>query len=133
LSKPDSLGHDLFLFDDWVVEEYNRTGGFTALIVLVQIGGLSVLPLRSTYVHVIGVETRWQELSGLLASAGIRWDGVLIEPVSSDGGGPVEDPAARDALRVLERRVIEDRMAINDGHFFDAWGRRLRVEEAHPQ
>jgi hypothetical protein len=37
------------------------------------------------------------------------------------------------ALRALERRVIEDRMTINEGHFFDAWGRRLRIEEVQPQ
>jgi hypothetical protein len=133
LSKSDAPGNEPFLFDDWVVQEFTRSGGFTALLVLMRIDALSVVPLRSTYVHIIGDETRWAELSGLLSSARVAWNGVLIEPISSDGGGPVDDLAARVALRALERRVIEDRMTINEGHFFDAWGRRLKIEEAEPQ
>lgn len=133
MSKSDARGHDFLVFDDWVVHEFNRSGGFTALLVLIRIDALSVLPLRSAYVHVIGDQTRWGELSNLLARAGVRWDAVLIEPVSAGDGGPVDDLAARTALRTLERRIIEDRMTINDGHFFDAWGRRLKVEEVQPQ
>lgn len=133
MSKPDLPAHDHLLFDEWVVEEFSRTGGFTALLILIRIDSLSVLPLRSTYVHVIGGETRWPELSKLLAGAGVAWDGVLIEPLTAGEGGPVDDASARAALRGLERRVIEDRMAINASHFFDAWGRRLRIEEVQPQ
>jgi hypothetical protein len=36
---------DESLFDDWVVNEYERTGGFTALVVLVSIANLGVVPL----------------------------------------------------------------------------------------
>lgn len=133
MSKSDPSGHAIALFDDWVVDAFDRSGGFTALLVLIRIDAYSVLPLRSSYVHVIGDDIRWAELSRLLASAGVRWDGVLIAPISGEEGGPVEDVAAREALRALEKQVIEDRMTINEGHFFDAWGRRLKVEEAQPQ
>lgn len=39
----------------------------------------------------------------------------------------------RTKLHELERRVVEDRLVINEGHFFDKWGRRLKVEESLPQ
>lgn len=133
MSKSDQTGHHIFLFDDWVVDEYRRTGGFTALIVLVATGNLTVSPLRSTFVHVVGDEINWPELSRLLTSAGVSWDGVLLETRCADEGGPVADLDARLELRALEKRIVEDRSSINDGHFFDKWGRRLRVEEAQPQ
>lgn len=120
-------------FNEWVAEAYRETEGFTALIVLVGIGDLSVTPLRSTYVNVIGDDVDWDAMSGLLAGAGVAWDGVLLEPVSAATGGPVPDAEARDRLRALEKRVMEDRLAINAGHFFDRLGRRMMVEEAPPQ
>jgi hypothetical protein len=133
LSKSDPQEDRDFLFDDWVVDQFHRSGGFTALIVLIGIGDFTVTPQRSTYVHVIGDEITWVQLCGLLASAGVKWDGVLIEPLSAEEGGPIDDAAAKRALYALERRVIEDRLAINSGHFFDQWGRRMQVEEAQPQ
>lgn len=120
-------------FDQWVGETYRETDGFTALVVLIGIGDLAVTPLRSTYVNVIGDEIDWEAMTRLLAGAGVAWDGVLLEPVSAPQGGPVPDAEARDALRLLERRVMEDRMTINHGHFFDRLGRRMMVEEAPPQ
>jgi hypothetical protein len=125
--------HDVFLFDDWVAAVFRRSGGFTALVVLMRIDDLTVTPLRSTFVHVVGDELNWAEVSNLFSSAGVAWDGVLLELLSADEGGPVADAHARNALRVLEQRVAEDRLVINEGHFFDKWGRRLRIEEALPQ
>lgn len=133
MSKSEPEGHDIFLFDDWVIDEYRRSGGFTALIILMRIGSLTVEPLRSTFVHVIGDEIAWVDLSRLLSSSGVQWDGVLLDPVSAEDGGPVEDDQAREMLRALERSVIEDRSVINEGHFFDPWGRRLRIDEVQPQ
>jgi hypothetical protein len=133
LSKSDSLPGDAFLFDHWVVEEFRRLDGFTALVVLVGIGGYTVAPLRSTFMHVIGEELDWIEFCKLLAGAGVAWDGVLLETVSAQDGGPVTDADARAALQVLEKRVVEDRLVMNEGHFFDKWGRRLKIEEALPQ
>ncbi|MDT3685379.1 MAG: hypothetical protein RO009_10100 [Pseudorhodoplanes sp.] len=133
LSKCESLPSGAFLFDHWVVEEFRRLDGFTALVVLVGIGDTTVSPLRSTFMHVIGEELDWMEFCKLLAGAGVAWDGVLLETVSAKDGGPVTDAEARAALRALEKRVVEDRLVINEGHFFDKWGRRLKIEEALPQ
>jgi hypothetical protein len=132
LSRSDPPGREA-LFDQWIAREYRRTGGFTALIVLIEIGELTVAPLKSTYAHVIGDDIDWAQLTGLLSGAGVAWDGVLIEALSAPSGGPVPDGDARAALRALERRIAEDRLAINRGHFFDRWGRRMKVEEAQPQ
>jgi hypothetical protein len=101
--------------------------------VLIGIDNLDVVPLRSTFFHVIGDDVNWAQLSHLLSSGAVAWDGVLLEPISAEEGGPVAEQTAQAALRALEKSVIEDRLAINRGHFFDKWGRRLKVEEAQPQ
>lgn len=133
LSRSDPTGHDVALFDDWVVQEFRRSQGFTALVVLIAIGDLSVMPLRSTFVHVIGDELDWAHVTALLAASGVAWDGVMFHPISHADGGPVDDAAARAELRQLERRVVENRLAFNEGHVFDKWGRRLKIEEAEVQ
>jgi hypothetical protein len=133
LSKFEPYVAQELQFDEWVVNEYRRTGGFTALVVLIATGNLEVVPLRSTFMHVIGDELNWLELSKLLHGSGVSWNSVLIIAVADTAGGPIEDIAAREALRSLEKRIIEDRMVINEGHFFDKWGRRMKIEEAQPQ
>ena len=125
--------NDAVRFDDWIAEEYRRTKGFTALIVLVSIGNLEVLPLRSTFLHVIGDELDWLAFVETMRGAGVKWDGVVIVTVADEDGGPVEDSKARTALRDLDKRIVEDRMVINEGHFFDNWGRRMKIEEAQAQ
>ena len=129
MAKP----RDLNSFDDWVVAEYERTDGFTALVMLFEISMLSLRPLRSTFLHVIGDEIDWASLSKLLAGAGVKWDGVLLFPVSGEDGGPVADSVARIRLNELTDRIAENRMVVNEGHFFDPWGRRMKVEEAQAQ
>jgi hypothetical protein len=133
LSKFEAYAGEEFLFDDWIVNEYRRTDGFTALVVLIAAGNLEVVPLRSTFMHVIGEELNWLELSKLLHGSGVAWNSVLIMSVADTAGGPIADIAAREALRSLEKRVIEDRTVINEGHFFDEWGRRMKIKEAQPQ
>lgn len=133
MSKSADAGRDINRFDDWLAHEYRRTGGFTALVVLVGIGGLEVLPLRSTFMHVIGDELDWLGFTDLVRGAGVRWDGVVLVPVADESGGPVADETAREALRALENRIVENRLVINEGHFFDKWGRRMRIEEAQAQ
>lgn len=125
-----SKKHDEFLFDDWVVEEFRRSGGFTALVVLISTANLAALPLRSTFVHVIGDDLDWHHFVLLMRSANVSWDGVLLMPIMDADGGPVEDTVAANELRTLEDRVNEDRLVINEGHFFDKWGRRMKVEPA---
>ena len=75
---------ELNSFDDWVVAEYERTDGFTALVVLFEIGMLSLRPLRSTFLHVIGAgmgEDRPQAVAALV----FEFDQVQPGPRSDRG------------------------------------------------
>lgn len=116
-------------FDQWLIAEYAQTGDFTALAVLVQITDTKVLPLCSTYLNVIGDETDWAEITLLFAGAGRDWDGASFFPVTSPQGGALDNPNARLRLRELESRIDADPLVLNEGHFFDKWGRRLKIEE----
>jgi hypothetical protein len=116
-------------FDQWIAAEFASTGPFTALAVLVGIAGSQVTPLCSTYFNVIGDEVDWQEITILFAGAGHPWDGAAFFPYASPSGGPLDNPNARLQLRQLEERLDEDRLVLNEGHFFDKWGRRMKVEE----
>ena len=120
-------------FDAWIAEEFARKGAFTALAVLVNIGELTVTPLASTYFNVIGDETDWGEITVMFAGVGRPWDGASFYSLTAADGGPVDNPNARLKLRELEARIDDDRLVLNEGHFFDKWGRRMMVEEAPPQ
>lgn len=134
MSKSKTKGRSLNRFDDWIAHEFHGTGGFTALVILVAIGELSVTPLRSTYFHVIGDEVRWAELSTLFAQSGAGWDGVLfaVRP-DKDTGGPIADAIARVELQTLAEELTANRLILNENHFFDRWGRRLQIEEVMVQ
>ena len=119
-------------FNDWIVSEFDERGAFTALVVLVEIGERSVTPLASTYLNVIGVEVDWPEIVALFVGARVKWDGASFYPVTAPEGGPLDDAAARERLRVIEERVKAERLALNEGFFFDRRGRRMMVEEAGP-
>jgi hypothetical protein len=114
-------------FEAWLKTAYRETDGFTALVVLVRIGEDTVTPVASTYFHLIGDDLSWPDFSALLARSGQAWDGVVIFP-ESDGKGPIPDPLAKIKLREIELRLGDDRIHINEGHFFDRWGRRMRVD-----
>jgi hypothetical protein len=116
-------------FDQWIAAEFASIGPFTALAVLVEIADSQVMPLCSTYFNVIGNEVDWGEITVLFAGSGHQWDGAAFFPQASPGGGPLDNPNARLQLRHLEERVDEDRLVLNDGHFFDKWGRRMKVEK----
>ena len=134
MSKSEAGSHRHLTFDGWIRDEFRQTGGFTALVILVGIGELSVTPLRSTYFHVIGDEIGWAETAELLAGAGVDWDGVLFSAIHDEkDGGPVADILARGALSDLALRLEEDRLLLNRNHFFDGWGRRMQVEEVSAQ
>jgi hypothetical protein len=120
-------------FDRWIAEEFARTGAFTALVVLVEIADSKVTPLCSTYLNVIGDETEWSEMTVLFAGAGTQWSGAAFFPITAPDGGPVDNPTARRALQDLQARLDESRLILNEGHFFDSWGRRLKIEEAELQ
>ena len=117
------------LFDQWLPSEYGTRGEFTVLVVLVAIGDTSIDLLQSTFINVIGDETRWREVRQLLDGAGVPWNGAAFFPVNSFFRGAVPNDVARSELRDLEARLREDRRILNDGHFFDRKGRRMKVEE----
>jgi hypothetical protein len=132
LSISDTQGgstNDRTDFDAWLAEEVARLGVFTALAVLVEISETKVTPLCSTYFNVIGAETDWSEIVVLFAGAGMEWDGVSFFPVVGRHGGPLDNPTARLRLRELEARLDDDPLVLNEGNFFDKWGRKLRIEE----
>jgi hypothetical protein len=116
-------------FDRWLTAEFARTGSFTALAVLVRITETKVDPLCSTYFNVIGDEIDWDEIVVLFHGAGMEWDGAAFYPLTGQGGGPLDNPTARIRLRELEARLDESRLVLNEGEFFDKWGRRLKIEE----
>jgi len=129
-SEPDTPATD---FDRWLAEEFAATGAFTALVVLVTIGETQVLPLCSTYLNVIGTETDWNEIVILFAGSGHDWHGASFFAATAPHGGPLDNPTARVKLRELEARIDQSPLVLNEGHFFDKWGRRLKVEETELQ
>lgn len=130
ISEPEKQATD---FDLWLKDEFARVGPFTTLAVLVQIAETKVVPLCSTYVNVIGDETDWAEITVLFAGAGREWDGASFYPLTGPDGGPLDNPSARLRLRELEARIDESPLVLNEGNFFDKWGRRLKVEEIELQ
>jgi hypothetical protein len=120
-------------FDRWLTDAFAKNGPFTVLAVLVEIGESKVAPLCSTYFNVIGNETDWAEITILFAGAGREWDGASFYPVTGSDGGPLDNPNARLRLRELESRLDGDPLVLNEGNFFDKWGRRLKVEEVSLQ
>lgn len=123
-------------FDRWLAEEFARgtKAGFTCFTILLKITKKDVEPLCSTYMHVIGNEVDWGEVTTLFAGSGIRWDAAVFFPARDPRtNGPLDNPTARLHLMDQEARISADRLAINEGHFFDAFGRRMQVEEATSQ
>ena len=120
-------------FDRWLGAEFAQTGAFTALAVLVEIAENNVTPLCSTYFNVIGDEIDWSGITVLFAGAGRAWDGASFYPLTAPDGGPLDNPSARLRLRELEARLDDDPLVLNEGHFFDKWGRRLKIEEVMRQ
>jgi len=116
-------------FDRWITAEFARSGAFTVLVVLVDIGERMVRPLCSTYFSVIGDETDWDEIVILFAGSGMDWGGAAFFPVTSPNRLPLDNPTARARLRQLEARVDADRLVLNEGYFFDRQGRGLKIEE----
>jgi hypothetical protein len=115
-------------FNEWFAGFYEKTGDFTMLAVLTNIGERSVTPLCSTYFHIVGQEVDWDELTVMFAGSGQPWNGVAFFPTKGMRGGPVDNPTAHLRLRELEIKVSKDRMILNEGYFFDAKGRKIQIE-----
>jgi hypothetical protein len=115
-------------FDDWLAAMVHRHGEFTILVILAAIGEGKVIPLCSTYLHVVGGEVDWGEIRTMFESAGQDWDGAAFFPTKAHDGGPIDNATARLRLAELQGKVREDRMVLNEGHFFDTLGRRIEIE-----
>jgi hypothetical protein len=119
-------------FDRWIETQFGASGPFTALIILVKIESTTIWPLGSSYATVIGSELRWADMCRLLDGSKLPWSGMAIFPTFSDAGGPLTDEGARQRLADVQKRVIVDHAAINEGFFFDRLGRMIRLEEVAP-
>jgi hypothetical protein len=118
-------------FDIWLADMVRRHGKFTVLVILTEISPRRVVPLCSTYLHVIGDEVEWEEIKAMFAGSGRDWDGAAFFPTKARDGGPVDNPTARLRLAELEGKVRADRMILNEGQFFDTRGRRIEIEPIH--
>jgi hypothetical protein len=128
LSSADAL-HDGTEFDAWLKGMVGKHGQFTVLVILAGIGERSVIPLCSTYFHVVGDEVAWSEIAAIFASSGHNWGGAAFFPTKAvPHGGPVDDRTAKSRLAEVEMKVAQDRMVLNEGHFFDVQGRRIEIE-----
>jgi hypothetical protein len=116
-------------FEQWLSAQIAESGSFTVFIVLVQIVGEAVTPVRSSYAHLIGDDMPWRQMRGLLDGARARWDGVAFFVGLGHAGGPLPDAAARRKLREVEADVKADPMVLNRGRFFDRRGRHMRIDE----
>ena len=116
-------------FEQWLAAQYAETGSFTVFIVLVRISGDDVVPLKSSYAHLIGDDMPWRDMRGLLDRAGTAWDGVAFFVGLGRAGGPLPDAAAARKLREVEADVKADPLVLNRGRFFDRKGRHMRIDE----
>lgn len=116
-------------FDRWIKSQFAASGPFTALIILVKIESTTIWPLGSSYATVIGSDLRWVGMRRLLDGSKLPWSGMAIFPTFSDAGGPLTEEGARQRLAEVQKRVIADHAAINEGFFFDRLGRMIRLEE----
>lgn len=115
-------------FDRWLTESFARRQGFTALILLLEIGGGSVRPVSCSYAHVIGDEMAWADMRALLDGARVPWDGVAIFAESPPAGGPLIDIVAKSRLQSRIDDVTVNRMTLNEAGLFDRLGRAFEVE-----
>lgn len=116
-------------FDRWLSAQFADTGPFTLFIVLVRIAGEAVVPLKSSYAHLIGDDMAWRDMRALLDRAGTSWQGVAFFVGLGHAGGPLPDPVAARKLREVEADLKADPLVLNRGLFFDREGRHLRVDE----
>ena len=115
-------------FESWIVEQYAATGGFTALILLLTLGGDKVSMISCSYVHVIGDEVRWRDMKSMLDASRRKWDAFVVFAESPPGGGPLIDVVAKARLQERIDEVTVNRMILNDAGFFDTRGRHIRID-----
>ena len=128
-----AAGAALTDFDAWLAEEYaaGDPAGFTVLMLVLKIRKTDVKPLASAFAHVIGDELDWGGMTAILNGSGRKWDAAVFFPRRDrETNGPLDNASAKIWLMELQARIDDDRLVINEGRFFDAWGRAMRVDEA---
>jgi hypothetical protein len=115
-------------FERWIVQQYATTGGFTALILLLALGGNKVDLISCSYVHVIGNEVGWKDMKTMLDASRRKWDAFAVFPESQPAGGPLIDLVAKARLQERIDEVTLNRMVLNDAGFFDTHGRHIRID-----
>lgn len=115
-------------FERWIAERFAATSGFTALILLVNLGHDKVDLISCSYVHVIGDDVRWRDMKSMLDASLRKWDGFAVFPESPPGGGPLIDIVAKARLQERIDEVTVNRMILNDAGFFDTHGRAIRID-----
>ena len=112
-------------FDRWLIETLDRERPFTMFLVLMAEAPATIVPIRSSYLHVIGPDIRWNELVALIGEPDASWHSVAVFAATARTGGPMPDVEARQRLASLEAAVIRDRMTVRKGELFDTRGRKL--------
>ena len=112
-------------FDHWLDATLEREGPFTMFLILFEEEPATIVPIRSSYLHVIGPDIRWDELVVLISEADTSWHSVGIFAAKAADGGPLPDVAAQRRLQTLQQAIIRDRLTVRKGELFDRLGRRL--------
>ena len=117
----------LTAFDRWLDETLDREGPFTMFLILMEQAPTTIVPVRSSYLHVIGPDIRWDEMVALMGEAEADWSSVAVFAAKAASGGPMPDVEARQRLASLQAAVIRDRMTVRKGELFDTMGRKLEL------
>lgn len=91
----------------------------------------TLTPLCSSYLHVIGDDVAWADLTETLNGAGVIWDSVAVFAGQDEFQQIFAGPEAKVRLRELEVALLANRLVIQRGELFDRWGRRLQIERLH--
>ena len=118
-------------FETWLRSTFARRGAFTMFMILMKEEPTTVVPLCSSYLHVIGDEVRWADLTDQLNGSGMAWDHVAIFAGQDNFNQIFADPEAKDRLREVESAVIADRLVIQKGELYDRWGRQLKLDRMY--
>jgi hypothetical protein len=111
-------------FDRWFDETLEREGLFTLFLIVMLQQATTIVPQRSTFLHVIGPDVSWSQLADLIGDEP-AWDCVAIFAARAPAGGPLPDETARQRLQTLDAAVLCDRLTVRRGELFDRHGRRL--------
>ncbi len=126
----------LTAFDRWLTETLDREGPFTMFLILFEEAPGTIVPVRSSYLHVIGPDLRFDELAALIPEEDAGWYALAVFAAKAQGtgqgagGGPLPDEEARGRLVSLQQAVLRDRLTVRRGELFDRLGRRLELSLA---